>query len=389
MKVLDMSGAADHLKNAFDLGKCTVLRELNLQSSGNGSTGWWLNIGNCKQLRKLNLRNQAQAKTGGSTSTELDLSAQTKLEELEARGTQVQSVVLAKGSPVTLLHLPGTLTSLRLEYLGRLTTGGLTLESYSKVKTFIFDSCPGIDWETLLGRCTGVERIRVTGIDREDDGTWLNKFVGMGGVDSDGNTTDTCALVGTVQLTRYIDDDTYSALKAHFPELNIRQPEYTMIEFDDEVSDDANVSNLDNGTGYKYDNAYEVSGHISAILKQRHRVLAKVTKKATTRGVNMANVDTTVNNLDGEMTYYPLDDTDSNKYADGTAARLDGTEGDWMMYEPFFWSKGINDYLNGKHYSCYSSNGSDNMPSVPDADVLTLDDIKGTSGGYLSGRKIN
>ena len=102
----------------------------------------------------------------------------------------------------------------------------------------------------------------------------------------------------------------------------------------------------------------------------------------------MANVDTTVNNLDGEMTYYPLDDTDSNKYADGTAARLDGTEGDWMMYEPFFWSKGINDYLNGKHYSCYSSNGSDNMPSVPDADVLTLDDIKGTSGGYLSGRKI-
>ena len=262
------------------------------------------------------------------------------------------------------------------------------MESYSKVKTFIFDSCPGIDWETLLGRCTGVERIRVTGIDREDDGTWLDKFVGMGGVDSDGNTTDTCALVGTVQLTRYIDDDTYSALKAHFPELNIRQPEYTMIEFDDEVSDDANVSNLDNGTGYKYDNAYEVSGHISAILKQRHRVLAKVTKKATTRGVNMANVDTTVNNLDGEMTYYPLDDTDSNKYADGTAARLDGTEGDWMMYEPFFWSKGINDYLNGKHYSCYSSNGSDNMPSVPDADVLTLDDIKGTSGGYLSGRKI-
>ena len=87
-----------------------------------------------------------------------------------------------------------------------------------------------------------------------------------------------------LQLTRYIDDDTYSALKVHFPELNIRQPEYTMIEFDDEVSDDANVSNLDNGTGYKYDNAYEVSGHISAILKQRHRVLAKVTKKSDDAG---------------------------------------------------------------------------------------------------------
>ena len=58
-----------------------------------------------------------------------------------------------------------------------------------------------------------------------------------------------------------------------------------------------------------------------------------------------------------------------------------------MMFEPFFWSKGINDYLNGKHYSCYSSKGRDDMPSVPDADILTLDDIK-EAGGYLSGRKI-
>lgn len=26
-----------------------------------------------------------------------------------------------------------------------------------------------------------------------------------------------------------------------------------------------------------------------------------------------------------------------------------------MMYEPFYWSKGINDYLNNKKYACYSS----------------------------------
>lgn len=388
MRVLDMTGAADHLKNALDLGKCTVLRELNLQSATTGSTGWWLSISSCRQLRKLNVRNQSQAKTGGSTSTALDLTEQTKLEELDARGTKVQSVSFAKGAPVTKAYLPGTLTTLRLEYLSKLTSSGLTLETWSNVKTLVFDSCPNLNWETLLSRCANVDRIRVTGVDREDDGTWLKKFMEMGGVDADGNSTDTCALVGTVRLTRYLDEETYAAYTAHFPELNIRQPEYTMIEFDDEVSDDANVSNLDNGTGYKYDSAYEASGHISAILKQRHRVLAKVTKKATTRGVNMANVDTTVNNLDGEMTYYPLDDNDSNKYADGTAAKLDGTEGDWMMYEPFFWSKGINDYLNGKHYSCYSSNGSDNMPSVPEAEVLTLDEIKATTGGYLSGRKI-
>lgn len=157
---------------------------------------------------------------------------------------------------------------------------------------------------------------------------------------------------------------------------------------DESVADDANISNLDNGTGFKYGNDYKPSGHIEAIFKNRHRVLAKVTKKATTRNVNIANVDTVVNNLDGEMTYCPLADTDSNKYYDGTVAKLDGTEGDWMMYEPFFWSKGINDFLNGKNYSCYSSRDKDHMPTVPNVDVLTLADIKARQGGYTSGKKI-
>ena len=387
MRVLDMTGASDHLKNALDLGKCTVLRELNLQSATTGSTGWWLSISSCRQLRKLNVRNQSQAKTGGSTSTALDLTEQTKLEELDARGTKVQSVSFAKGAPVTKAYLPGTLTTLRLEYLSKLTSSGLTLETWSNVKTLVFDSCPNLNWETLLSRCANVDRIRVTGIDREDDGTWLKKFMEIGGVDAEGNSTDTCALVGTVHLTKYLDEETYAAYTAHFPELNILQPEYTMIESDDDVADDANISNPDNRTGYKYGTPYRTSGHIAAILKQRYRVLAKVTRKPTTRSVKIANVDTTVNNLDGEMTYYPLDDGNSNRYADGSAARLDGSEGDWMMFEPFFWSKGINDYLNGKHYSCYSSKGRDDMPSVPDADILTLDDIK-EAGGYLSGRKI-
>ena len=386
MKVLDMTGAASHLKNALDLGKCTVLRELNLQApQGAGSTGWWLSIGSCRQLRKLNLRNQAQAKTGGSTSTALDLTSQTKLEEIDARGTKVQSITFAKGAPLASAKLPATIATLRLEYLSKLTNAGLTLESYGNVRTLIFDNCPGLNWESLLSRCANADRIRVTGIDREDDGTWLNKFMTMGGVDAEGNSTDTCALVGTVRLTRYLDEERYQRVCAHFPELNIVQPEYTMIEHDDSIEDDENVSNPDNGTGYKYGNSYVPSGHISAILAKRHRVLAKVTKKPTARNVNIANVETTVNNLDGEMTYCELDDTDSNKYFDGSPALLDGTEGDWMMYEPGMWKKGVNDYLNRKRYSCYSSN--EKMPSVPEADILTLEDIK-QSGGYRPGTKI-
>lgn len=393
IKVLDMTGASDHLKNAFDLGKCTALRELNLQAAtGGGSTGWWLSIDNCKQLRKINLRNQSQAKTGGSTSTALDLTNQTKLEELDARGTKVQSIAFAKGAPVTVARMPSTITTLRLEYLSKLTSSGLTLESYGNVRTFIFDNCPGLSWEALLSRCANVDRLRVTGIDREDDGTWLNKFMSMGGVDASGNSTDTCALVGTVRLTRYIDEAQYQKMCAHFPELNIIQPEYTTIRID-HISDDESVSNLDNNTGYQFGKEYKMSGHIAAIYAKRHRVLAKVTRKATTRTVRMANTDVTVNNADGQMTYFPLHDANSNYYADAediancTPAKLDGSEGDIMMYEPGMWKKGVNDYLNGATYSCYSSNDKNHRPATPVVDVLTLDDLK-SKGGVLAGRKI-
>ena len=68
--------------------------------------------------------------------------------------------------------------------------------------------------------------------------------------------------------------------------------------------------------------------------------------------------------------------------------KLDGSEGDWMMYEPFYWSKGINDYLNNKKYACYSSYPEDEMPPVPEATILTLDAIKETQGGWLGERKI-
>ena len=63
-----------------------------------------------------------------------------------------------------------------------------------------------------------------------------------------------------------------------------------------------------------FGNAYQPSGHIKAYLAKRHRVLAKVTRKATQVNVKMAGKDTVMNKPDGEMTYYPLHDENSNYY---------------------------------------------------------------------------
>lgn len=377
---LDLTDVSHAILQTLNLNNCTALRTLDVSCAQTQTTLNALLVNGCRNLRTLNMTGlKSTAFTG------IDLSDNTKL---KAGRTALTGVNFAQGAPLTSVTLPATLQTLELRYLAKLRTSGLTLEGTGNITRFVVDNCPGIDWQTLYARCTNVKYLRVTGIDMEGDGSLLTSLMATGGVDENGGNVDTCRLVGTYRLTTYKADEEYDALQQHFPELNIIQPEYTMLESDESVADDANISNLDNETGYKYGNDYKPSGHIEAIFRNRHRVLAKVTKKATTRNVNIAGVDTVVNNLDGEMTYCPLADTDSNKYYDGSSAKLDGTEGDWMMYEPFFWSKGINDFLNSKNYSCYSSRDKDHMPAVPNVDVLTLADIKALQGGYTNGKKI-
>ena len=380
---LDLTDVSHAILQTLNLNNCSALRTLDVSCGQTQTTLNALLVNGCRNLRTLNMTG---LKSGSFTG--IDLSNNTKLETLKAGKTALTGVNFAQGAPLTSVTLPATLQTLELRYLGKLTTSGLTLEGTSNINRLVVDNCPGVDWQTLHARCGNVKYLRVTGIDMEGDGSLLASLMQTGGVDENGGNVESCRLVGTYRLTRYVDDETYAAYIEHYPELNIEQPEYTMLESDESVADDANLSNLDNGTGYKYGNDYKPSGHVAAILKNRHRVLAKVTKKATTRKVNMAGVETVMNNLDGEMTYFPLDDADSSKYADGSAAKLDGSEGDWMMLENFFWCKGINDFLNSKNYSCYSSNDKDHMPSLPVVDVLTLDDIKALPGGYINGKKV-
>ena len=380
---LDLTDVSHAILQTLNLNNCSALRTLDVSCGQTQTTLNALLVNGCRNLRTLNMTG---LKSGSFTG--IDLSNNTKLETLKAGKTALTGVNFAQGAPLTSVTLPATLQTLELRYLGKLTTGGLTLEGTSNINRLVVDNCPGVDWQTLHARCGNVKYLRVTGIDIEGDGSLLASLMQTGGVDENGGNVESCRLVGTYRLTRYVDDETYAAYIEHYPELNIEQPEYTMLERAETIADDACISNLDNETGYKYGNDYKPSGHVAAILKNRHRVLAKVTKKATTRNVTIAGVDTVMNNLDGEMTCYPLDDADSNKYADGSPAKLDGSEGDWMMLEPFYWSKGVNDYLNGRNYDCYSFRDRAHMPRVPEATVMTLEDIKRTQGGYTNGKKV-
>lgn len=374
-----------------------VLEELVMGMNGKTYALTELVIGNkLPMLRKLDLRNYTNIPY-------LDLSSCNRLEEVNAGGCTAMSVLtLAEGAPISKLTLPVNYQTLTLRSLANITRSGITFENAANITGLWVENCEKLDGFTLFEELFGLngsslKYVRITGLDMVGDGSDLRRWyeAGLGGIDEQGNTVNNaCKLVGNYQLDRYLPDEEFARFKARFDELNIKQPEYTMLESDNSVGDDENISNLDNKTGYKFGNQYVMSAHISAIFNKRHRVLAKVTKMPTSRKETIAGGIVDVNNTDGEMTYFPLHDENSNYYSDAekvdncTGAKLDGTEGDWMMYEPFYWSKGINDYLNEKNYSCYSSLGKDNMPSVPAATVLTLDDIKATNGGFLSGRKI-
>lgn len=231
-------------------------------------------VDKCRNLRELNL-------TGlqSENFTSMDLSSNSKLESFRAGKSAMTGVSFALGSPLSVAVLPATLQTLELRYLNRLSNDNLILEGTSNINRLVVDSCALIDWQRLLAVCSSVRYLRITGIDMEGDGTLLRNLMEMGGVDENGGNVSSCRLVGTYRLTRSMTDEEYEAAVAHFPELTIIQPKYTMIEFDDTVADDANISNLDNLTGYKYGNSYVANGHITKILAQRHRCLGKQTEK--------------------------------------------------------------------------------------------------------------
>ena len=362
----------DAFSVGFNFGLLTSLVKLDMSvgtASGYRNGSFMTSTNALALLEELNMRNNQLARNGdnGNTAT-LDLSWQSRLKKLDIRGTGVTRLRLATGAPIVQLHLPGTIEELFLEYLTKLPESGLLLEGISHVTGYRFASCPGIDGFALLERLhsakksgTGkLERFSIE-IDREDDGTLLAEYYDYGTYTSTGTSDNRhSGFRGTLHLTKYLTDELMVKYHERYPELEIIQPEYTMIEFDDTVSDDANISNLDNETGYKFNNAYRPSAHISTILNARYHCLGKQTEE-------------------GVMTVCRLHDSDTNYYADAEntatamAAKLDSTEGDVWLHEPHYWYKGINDYLNNKKYTCFSSNRE--KPSCPDCKIITLEEI--------------
>ena len=351
--------------------------------------------------------------SGSSFSGLYGLENSSKMVYLNVENTSVKSVRLADGSPLETIKL-STPQEVYLSNLDGIVFNNsaedtITAQNWTELNKLLINNCPNVDWEKmvlkLLNSSASRKYLRVTGINKQDSITWLDQFDGIYGLDADGGEITTGAqLVGTLQLLDYTDDNVVAEYRAKFPSLDIKQPEYTIIETNETVAQEqsttensmGSTTNLDNNTGYRFSTTYVPSGHIKNILSRCHRYLGKL--------VTPGNSVTLVGNPNdpspfgqqfqgrdntGTMLLCQLADANSTYFNTGYAssstrrvANLNGEKGNGEVYVkiPGFWYKGIN-YTPANNsqaisfrYTCYSS--YEEKPSKSnETRVLSIDDL--------------
>lgn len=364
MRKLDLGSTAPFMQGSLNLAGCKILEELIAPTTSANPTPWYMMLRACTTLKRIDLTGQrAVSGTESSGATSFDVSNQTSLTELLLSGTAVQSVRLAEGAPLVKLTLPSSLRQLRLRSLPLLEMSGLIVADWSSVTSLDFAHCAKLDYGLLLEKMTSLERVRIEGIDIKGDDTLLKRLMSVKGLDARGSAVEYCALVGRYQLTKYIDDAVFAEYQKHFPELALRQPQYTIIEMDDSIIESANLSNLDNQTGARFGKPYEPSAHVKKILSERFGCMGKQAEK-------------------GKMKIFPLHQHHFGKYADrsniadSTNVKTEGEEGDMFIYEPRYWYKGVNDVRKKKKYACFASGVKPDDYDQSTTKVIYLRDLR-------------
>lgn len=363
---LDISDATPS-PASWDISALTLVKELIIGGEDytptNNTQGYLttLSLGSLPFLEKLDIRNTA--------ITTVDAKYCPRLKAVLADGSQLTRVDLAEQGALETLSLPGTYTDLSLKYLPSLEDEGLRFANAGSVETLVVEGCSKIDgWSLLMKLATApgskLQYVRVSGIRASGDGAELTTLKGLGleGVDATGTSGGEAQLLGTYQLTKYTDDATLQGWRQSLGTLNIIQQLYSDYVEDDmaENGDSANVSNLDNQTGYQFEKKYEPSGHIVKIRQKSVPVKGKYDPKT------------------GAMTLTKLSEIDYHKYADGTD--FDYTDKlkeryDVFMYIPHYWYKGINDFNHQQKHTLLSSNPECPSPTWTRKNEQKLSDI--------------
>lgn len=343
LEMLDISEATPN--NTWDITELNLIKELiiggtdHVQTNNTGGYLSQLDLGNLPYLESVDVRNTA--------ITTIEAEYCPRLKKVLASGSQLTRVTLAEQGKIETLELPSTYKNLTLRYQSNIKTSGITLANPASVETLVIEDCANVDAWKVLADCGTTEGssltyVRVTKVEVRGDGTDLNALMllELKGIDSTLSATDKVVLTGEYQLTTYTEDSLIATWQSTFPDLAIEQQAYSDYKEYDNETDSQNVTNLDNKTGYDYDNDYVASGHILKIRSKSVPVYGKL-------------------NSDGKFHMEKMSETNYAQLPDGT--EFDNTDSlgemyDCFMFIPHFWYKGINDFRKQEKHTLISSN---------------------------------
>lgn len=328
------------------------LAEKIVIGSLNHKTNWTLSPGNTGFLQQMNLGDLPFLKHLDVRNTEITtINAEgcPRLETVLASGSDLTTIRLAETSPLETLELPAGMTELNLVNLPKLSyPGGLTIASMANVNRLMLAGCPDIDPMSLINgiiSASNIRYLRLPDVNIIAPSATLSALKASGaiGLDPTGQAydeTNKCSgVTGRWIFTDLVTDAQLSAFKAYFPALDIHNSQYSTICYSDVEPDTENISNMDDSTGYRFNNTYTVPAHWQLMVQRSHAMKA------------------TFNPTDGKMHCKPISDSSYSQLADGTSydpSDMAGEGFDVMKHIPKHHYKGINDYKNQLKYTCFS-----------------------------------
>lgn len=350
MSEIDLSELS--LDPNFQFSIMTLAEKIKIGSATHKAS-WTLSPGNTGFLENMNLGDLPflrELEITGTEVTTVNAAKCPRLEKVLAGDSQLTTISLAETSPVDTLVLPATMTDLSLVNLPNLTyPGGLTLAGLGNVQRLMLSGCPNIDPMGLINeiiKSSNIRFIRLPDVNITAPSSVLLALKSSGaiGLDPTGNAYEEsgkCSgITGRWIMADLVDDSVLKSLKAYFPALEIHNSQYSTVCYSDFENDTENMTNIDDSTGYKFNNAYTVPGHVRMIEAMSHAYRSAY------------------NARDGKMYCRQVSDADYTKLADGSdydPADMAGEGFDIMKLVPHYWYKGVNDFKNQEKYYIVSS----------------------------------
>ena len=141
IKSIDLSSvmskiATISISYVYDDNLGTSLTDLILGGSGtNNEVDSISGLKQAKKLERINVR-------GFKKLTSLDLSEHPYIREVDASKSGIASILLTKGSPITKLSLPETVTNLTLDQFPQLTYSNIIFDNIRTIKNISIKDCP-------------------------------------------------------------------------------------------------------------------------------------------------------------------------------------------------------------------------------------------------------